>query len=187
MRTRGKGLALMMLRALCALVAVTLISTSGATAAETESGVKPTPPATTYWHLWTDGRGVSHLTSCKLSAFTLESMAPPADAEWVNRQPSGNATVITVVQPPHWKGIWHKETSALWVVTLKGKWFIEAMDGTKLDLGPGDVWLAEDKETKQDAAGRQGHQSGNLGDDPVTLLVVQLDEEPAVDQPCRFK
>ncbi len=69
-------------------------------------------------------------------------MAPPAEPEWTNRQDPGKATVLTIVQPPHWKGPWHKETTVLWIVTLKGTWFIEAMDGTKVVLRPGDVWLA---------------------------------------------
>ena len=137
--------------------------------------------------MWTDGRGVSHLTSCELSKFELEAMAPPADPEWINRQDPDNATVLTIVQPPHWKGPWHKETTALWVVTLKGTWFIETMDGTHVDLKPGDVWLAEDRDSKPDAEGRVGHLSGNVGEDPVTLMVVQLETPPTVDQPCRFK
>jgi hypothetical protein len=61
------------------------------------------------------------------------------------------------------------------------------MDGTHVDLKTGDVWLAEDRDSKPDAEGRVGHRSGNIGDDPVTLMVVQLETPPTVDQACRFK
>jgi hypothetical protein len=161
--------------------AAVLFSASAGGAAE------PTQPVTTYWHDWADSKGVSHLTRCELSSFVLESMAPPADPEWINRQAPGNATALTIVQPPQWKGIWHKETTVLWVVTLDGTWFVEAMDGTRVDLSAGDVFLAEDRDTKPDAEARVGHRSGNTGDGPVTLMVVQLDQPPTSDQPCRFK
>jgi hypothetical protein len=163
------------------VIAAALLFASFANAAE------PAPPVATYWHDWTDGKGVSHLTNCKLDKFTLEAMAPPADPVWINKQEPGPATVLTIVQPPGWKGIWHKETKVLWVVTLKGKWFIESMDGTRVELGSGDVFVAEDWETKPDAEGRVGHRSGNIGDDPVTLMVVMLETPPTVDQACRFK
>ena len=147
----------------------------------------PAPPVTQYWHNWTDGKGVSHLTRCELSTFELQSLSPPAAPEWANRQASGNASVITVPQPAGWKGMWHQESKVYWIVTLTGKWFVEAMDGTRMELGPGDVWLAEDQESKEDAEGRKGHHSGNIGDETVTLMVVELDVMPTVDQPCRFK
>src|SRR5262245_40512997 len=88
-----------------------------------------------------DGDGAA-ATRCELSKFELEPMAPPAAPKWTNRQDPGKATVLTIVQPPHWKGPWHKETTVLWIVTLKGTWFIETMDGTNVVLRPGDVWLA---------------------------------------------
>jgi hypothetical protein len=37
------------------------------------------------------------------------------------------------------------------------------------------------------AQGRKGHRSGNIGEETVTLLVIELDVTPTVDQPCRFK
>jgi hypothetical protein len=32
-----------------------------------------------------------------------------------------------------------------------------------------------------------GHRSGNIRDETVTLMVIELDVTPSVDQPCRFK
>lgn len=97
---------------------------------------KPTPPVAHYWHNWTDGKGVSHLTRCELSKFELKSLSPPAAPERANRQ----APV------------------------------------TAVELGPGDVSL-----------GRKGHRPGNIGDETVTLMVIETDVTPTVDQPCRFK
>ena len=103
---------------------------------------------------------MSHLTRCALSKFELQSLSPPAAPEWANRQASGTASLITVVQPSGWKGVWHQESKVYWIVTLTGKWFVEAMDGVRVELGPGDVSLGEDQNTKEDAQGRKGHRSG---------------------------
>ena len=60
------------------------------------------PPVTYYWHNWTDGKGVSHLTRCQLNKFELKSLSPPAAPEWANRQAPSNASIITVVQRWVW-------------------------------------------------------------------------------------
>jgi hypothetical protein len=143
-------------------------------------------PVLTYWHLWTDKQGMSHLTHCSMSSFTLLSMNKPAEPQWQDRQP-GKANVIFTVQPPNWKGTWHEDPRVQWVVPLNGSWFVEAQDGTRAEMGPGDVFLGEDLGTKPDARGYKGHLSGNVSSGPVTLMVVQLDTEPTVDQPCHVK
>ena len=61
------------------------------------------------------------------------------------------------------------------------------MDGTRVNLGPGDVSVGEYLNTRPDAQGHVGHLSGNVGDGPVTLMVIQLAGPATVDQPCRFK
>jgi hypothetical protein len=146
------------------------------------------PPAdATYWHNWTDRDGLSHLTLCNLQDFKLESMAPPADPLWLNSQKSGDTRVLTIIKPVGWKGNWHSDKEVLWVVTLAGKWFVEAMDDTRVELDPGDVVLIENMQAQRDVEGEEGHRSGNIGNEVVKLLIVQLQETPAVDQPCRFK
>jgi hypothetical protein len=47
--------------------------------------------------------------------------------------------------------------------------------------------VGEDLNTKADAQGHRGHLSGNVGDGPVTLMVIQLAEPATINQPCRFK
>jgi hypothetical protein len=61
------------------------------------------------------------------------------------------------------------------------------MDGTRVNLGPGDVSVGEDQNTKPDAKGHKGHLAGNVSSGAVALMVIQLAETPTVNQPCRFK
>lgn len=151
------------------------------------SAAEPKPPVITYWHNWTDTNGVSHMTRCEMRDFKLQSMSKPADPQWQDRQQNTGATVIFTVQPANWNGTWHEDPKVQWIIPLKGTWFVEAMDGKRVELGPGDVSLGEDQNTRPDAQGRKGHLSGNVGDGAVTLMVVQLDVTPTINQPCRFK
>ena len=54
-------------------------------------------------------------------------------------------------------------------------------------MGPGDASLGEDQGSKPDAAGHTGHLSGTLGEEPITLMFVQLDHKVALNDACRNK
>ena len=74
--------------------------------------------------------------------------------------------------------MWHQE-SKVWEV-------VRVRDG-RVELRPGDISLGKDQNTVPDAEGRKGHRSGNIGDETVTLMVIETDVTPTVAQPCRFK
>ena len=92
-----------------------------------------------------------------------------------------------MVQPSGWKGVWHRESKVDWIVTLAGKWFVEAMEGTRVDRSRRRLARRGSEHTIADAEGRKGHRSGNIGDETVTPMVIETDATPTVDQPCRFK
>ncbi|MBE7620270.1 cupin domain-containing protein [Komagataeibacter sp. FXV2] len=171
-------------------VAAMVLPPAGALAASTQA-TPQTPPRLTYHHVWTDGQGVSHIATCPLTQFVLKSMSPPAGPQWQDRQPDGRATVLMTVQPPHWDGDWHEDPKVQWIVPLHGRWFVQAMDGTRVEMGPGDVLLGEDQNTRPlpsgPMQGRKGHLGGNVGDGAVDLMVVQMDIAPTVDRPCHFR
>ncbi|AEI37284.1 MAG: cupin domain-containing protein [Zymomonas mobilis subsp. pomaceae] len=147
----------------------------------------PQVPKAAYWHNWTDSKGVTHLTKCYFHNYDLKTMSKPAGPQWQDRLSEGNATVISTIQPAHWNGIWHEDPKVQWIIPLKGTWFVEAMDGTRVKMGPGEISLGEDQNSIPDAAGKKGHLAGNVGNGPVTLMVVQLSAIPTINQPCHFK
>lgn len=155
------------------------------------TGASPLPPTITYRHLWVDTAGKSHFTLCRFAAFQLKSMSPPAAPQWQDRLGHGATTTIATVQPDRWDGAWHEDPRPQWIIPLSGRWFMQAQDGTRLEMGPGDIALGEDQNTvaatSGPLAGKKGHLAGNVGRGEVKLLVVQLDEAPTVNQPCRFK
>jgi hypothetical protein len=134
------------------------------------------PPQVPYWHLWVDDEGVSHQQHCQLTNYVAQSVGP-ADPQWNNKQPRGESTVVFTVQPVGWVGEWHENPAPQWIVVLQGRWFIESMDGTRIEQGPGEFSLGEDQGcvTRE---GRLGHRSGTVGDASAVLMTVQLHVDP---------
>lgn len=141
-------------------------------------------PKVGYWHLWTDEQGVSHQTRCALTNYQLQQVGNAAP-QWNNKQEHGEATVVFTVQPVGWVGDWHENPAPQWIIPLSGRWWVEAMDGTRIEMGPGEFSLGEDQNC-QEANGRKGHRSGTVGDEPAVLMTVQL-HVPPVGNTCHLK
>lgn len=135
------------------------------------------PPVTHYWHLWRDENGVSHQDRRELDHFQRHRVGAAAP-QWNDAQERGEATVVFTVQPVGWIGEWHENPAPQWIVPLSGRWFVEAMDGTRIEMGPGELSLGEDQNCIVDAQGRNGHRSGTVGDEPARLMTVQLHGAP---------
>jgi len=152
------------------------------------SGVPESSPANAprveYWHLWTDRDGVTHQSRCALTAFELARVGEAAP-QWNDGQARTDATVVFTVQPVGWVGEWHENPAPQWIVVLSGRWWIESMDGTRIEQGPGEFSLGEDQGARS-ADGRRGHRSGTIGTEPAVLMTVRL-HTPAVAAPCHFR
>ena len=133
-----------------------------------------TKPALSYWHVWTDDQGISRQTHCKLTAFAKESIGGGADPQWNNHQPASGGKILFTQLPAGWVGAWHENPKPQWIVPLSGRWYVETMDGQRVEMGSGEVSFGGDQNTKPDEKGHQGHLSGTVGEQPATLMVVQL-------------
>ena len=131
------------------------------------------PPTTTYWHLCTDEDGVSHQRREALDAFASASMSGAAP-QWNDAQATAPKRVVFSVQPVGWVGEWHENPEPQWIVPLSGRWFVESMDGQRVEMGPGEASFGEDQGCVADAQGRRGHRSGTVGDEPAHLMIVQV-------------
>jgi hypothetical protein len=142
-------------------------------------------PRVPYWHIWTDGDGISHQIRCELDRFEWKGVGAAAP-QWNGKQPTGEATVVVTVQPVGWIGDWHENPAPQWIVPLRGRWWVESMDGTRVEMGPGELSLGEDQGCVRDSVGRKGHRSGTMGNEPAVLMTVQL-HIPTVHHPCHFR
>ena len=145
------------------------------------------PPNVPYWHVWADESGVSRQTRCGASDFISKSISPPAAPQWQDQLASGEAVVLLTVQPAGWTGTWHENPKPQWIIPLSGRWFVQTMDGQRVEMGPGEMSFGEDQGTRPDADGHKGHLSGTVGEEPAVLMIVQMQSPPRPASPCRFK
>lgn len=131
----------------------------------------------TYWHVWTDDEGVSHQSQCELTGYVQESMGGDADPQWNNRLMSGECEVLFATLPVGWVGEWHENPRPQWIVPITGTWYVETMDGARVEMGPGEVSFGADQKTKPTAQGHKGHVSGCVGNEPAKLMVIQLKDD----------
>jgi hypothetical protein len=143
-------------------------------------------PAVPYWHLWTDVDGVSRQTRCRMSEFERASIQPEAAPQWIGTKIKDGATVFVTVMPVGWVGDWHENPRPQWIIPLSGQWFVESMDGERIEMGPGEISFGEDKNTRA-VDGKHGHLSGTLGTEPAVLMIIQFDAPPTIASPCRFR
>ncbi len=141
-------------------------------------------PRIAYWHLWTDASGVSHHARAELTEWDLKGVGNAAP-QWNDKQARCESTTVFTVQPVGWVGDWHENPAPQWIVPLSGSWWVEAMDGSRVEMGPGELSLGEDQGCQPDAQGRKGHRSGTIGDQPAVLMTVQL-HVPPVHRPGHF-
>jgi hypothetical protein len=173
----------------CFACAFTLTTLMGVYAQQTrpprqEEADKPNLP---YWHMWTDENGVSRLDRCELSGFKNDVISSGAAPLWIDRLGTPAKHVVILNMPAGWVGEWHENPEPQWIVPLSGRWFVETMDGKRVEMGPGELSFGNDQNTKADAQGRTGHRSGAVGDQPCMLLLVQLDRATVNTPPCQLK
>jgi hypothetical protein len=142
-------------------------------------------PNIAYWHLWTDPDGVSRITRCSLTEFHLATMKPPAAPQWQGQTMREISGAMVTVQPVGWIGQWHENPKPQWIIPLSGRWFVEAMDGQRVEMGPGEISFGGDQSCRE-RDGKLEHLSGTVGDEPAVLMVIQFDALAAI-APCGFR
>ncbi|MEO1002523.1 MAG: cupin domain-containing protein [Cyanobacteria bacterium J06638_7] len=153
------------------------MTSSHPAATSTGPGSAPTIP---YWHVWSDGEGVSHQSRGSIDRFVLDSISAGARAQWIGDRTAGAMTVLFSVLPPGWQGDWHENPTPQWIVPLSGRWGVETMDGVRAEMGPGEVSFGADQGSRE-RQGKRGHRSWTAGDQPAVLMLVQFG--PEVSQP----
>ena len=143
----------------------------------TDTKENKNPPKFSYWHVWTDDDGVSHQTQCELTNFQQESMGGDVAPQWNNRLMNDKSKIVFAELPVDWVGEWHENPQTQWIIPLSETWFVETMDGMRVEMGVGEVSFGGDQNTKPDQDGKQGHLSGTVGDKPARLMIVQLDSD----------
>ena len=131
-------------------------------------------PRFEYWRVYVDAQGVSRQERAVITDFARQSMGGAAP-QWNASLKEQPARAMFSVLPAGWIGDWHENPSPQWIVPLSGRWFVETMDGNRVEMGAGEVSFGGDQGCVADAQGRKGHRSGTVGDEPAVLMIVQMD------------
>lgn len=142
---------------------------------------QPASPTIDYWFVWTDQAGVSHQSRRQIQDFELNSISPPASPQWLGQLKQEGATISFTVLPVGWTGTWHENPKPQWIIPLSGCWFVETMDGQRVEMRTGEISFGADQNTQEDAQGRKGHLSGTVGDEPAVLMLVQFEKMPPIE------
>ncbi|NIJ88985.1 hypothetical protein [Xanthomonas sp. CFBP 7698] len=132
------------------------------------------PPSLPFLHLWTGPDGNSRLNPSQLPGFGSKSVGGGAAPQWLRPFPGEVLGIQFAVLPVGWVGDWHESPHPQWVIPLRGRWFIETGDGTRVEMGPGDIHFGQDQGTTD----QRGHRSGQLGDEPCLQMMVQFAQSP---------
>lgn len=143
-------------------------------------------PEVSYWYVFVDADGVSRQRRATLREFTLKGMSGAAP-QWQNEIGTERATVNVSVMPVGWIGDWHENPKPQWIVPLSGRWFVETMDGVRVEMGPGEASFGQDQHCRPDAKGHRGHLSGTVGDEPCVVMIVQLTESAGPTPPDGYR
>jgi hypothetical protein len=126
-----------------------------------------------YWHVSVDREGVSHQEKRTVSGFTHRVVSEGAAAIWVRELEGQPSRAVLAVLPVGLVGAWHENPEPQWIVPLSGRWFVETMDGTRVEMGPGELSFGGDQGTRT-VDGRHGHRSGAVGSMPAVLLLLPM-------------
>jgi hypothetical protein len=129
-------------------------------------------PEVPYWRLWVDAAGVSHQRREHARRFTLASIQPPATPQWLGQETNARTIVRLTVLPVGWAGDWHPNPLPQWIIPLTGRWFVESMDGQRVEMGAGEMAFGGDQDARE-IDGRHGHRSGTVGEAPAVLMLIQ--------------
>lgn len=144
------------------------------------------PPNLSYWHVHVDAEGISRQVRCSLDRFELKGMSGAAP-QWQNEISTARSTLNVSVLPVGWVGDWHENPKPQWIIPLSGAWYVETMDGHRVEMGPGDLSFGQDQGCKPDGQGRKGHLSGTIGATPCVLVIVQLEDGAGPEGPCAYR
>ncbi len=142
----------------------------------------PTPnppnPRVPYWRVWRDAEGISHQHQAWLENFELTHLAEGMVDIWRTPTQTETTGILFLHVVPGVTYDWHENPRPQWIVALSGRWFVETMDGHRVEMGPGELSFGGDQDCRC-LDGKQGHRSGAVGNEPAVLMLVQVEQAPA--------
>jgi hypothetical protein len=126
------------------------------------------PESAAYTRVYCGEDGQTHLERAHID-FTVRNYAPPARPSGVSKSMGANSVTFLSL-PVGYVGQQHPAPRRQFIISLSGTTEIEAGDGGRETLGPGDFVLLEDTDCA-------GHVTKAIGDVPATGVAIPLTSE----------
>ena len=126
-------------------------------------------PKIPYWHVYTDKDGTSKQKKEYLTDFELESMGGGSGEQWNNKLTKGATQIIFSELPADFDGDWHENPAPQWIIPISGGWWVETMDGQRVEMRTGELSFGADQGTTDE----KGHKSGVLDGKPCRMMIIQ--------------
>ena len=140
--------------------------------------MNPSPnPRVPYWRIWRDAEGISHQHQAWLENFELAHLSAGMGSIWRTPTQAGTTGTLLLHVVPGVIYDWHENPAPQWIVTLSGHWFLETMDGHRVEMGPGELAFGGDQDCRC-IEGRRGHRSWVVGEEPAVLMLIQVERIP---------
>lgn len=127
-------------------------------------------PSLDYWLVYTDKNGISRQRREQLTGFEEESMGGNSGSQWNNKLMKDGCQIIFSELPADFDGDWHENPHPQWIIPLTGGWWVETMDGQRVEMKTGEVSFGADQGTKNE----KGHRSGVLNNAPCRMMIIQF-------------
>ncbi len=136
-----------------------------------------TRPGFHVWHVWRDEAGISHQRREWVDDFSLTSFIDGIPKVWRSQARQGGDTILFLNLVPGQNYGWHENPVPQWIVPISGRWYVETMDGVRVEMGPGELSFGADQGCRS-ADGSNGHLSGAVGSEPAVLMLIQVESNP---------
>jgi len=131
-------------------------------------------PSLKYPYVYTGPDGKSTIGEGHLSDFQKESMGGSSGKQFNLNFAKGPMKILFSVLPADFDGDWHENPEPQWILPIKGGWWVETQDGSRVELREGELSFGGDQNTTPDSNGNSGHRSGTLDGKPCEMMIVQL-------------
>lgn len=134
-------------------------------------------PGCEIWHVWVDDEGISHQKRNKINDFELTTFIQGMTGILKSNTTAKPTNIVFLNLVPGVDYGWHENPAPQWIVPLSGRWWVETMDGVRVEMGPGELSFGADQNCRQ-IGDAKGHLSGAVGPEDAVLMLIQVESNP---------
>lgn len=134
-------------------------------------------PGADIWYVWRDYNGISHQKRVQTGDFELTTFIEGMTSIWKSEASPTPTKVVFLRLVPGVDYGWHENPAPQWIVPVSGRWYVETMDGMRVEMGPGELSFGADQGCCR-VGDAQGHRSGAIGPDDAVLMLIQVETDP---------